>query len=183
MANRKHSKIDGLDPKLKDTVEAMLLSGSTYRDIVEYLDQHDVEISTAAVCRHAQRLNASVKELNIAQENMRRMMEEMEKYPDLDTTEGIIRVVSNNIFQRIANTDEDDWSRVKLDKLLKEFSSLARVAIHKKKIDAEVQNKMENAVEELKGSLFDVMSKERPELYQEVTRFLNEKKKEGMNDE
>ncbi|MCG4878046.1 DUF3486 family protein, partial [Eggerthella lenta] len=68
MANRKHSKIDGLDPKLKDTVETMLLSGSTYREVVEYLAANDVPISAAAVCRHAQNLNASVKELNIAQE-------------------------------------------------------------------------------------------------------------------
>lgn len=179
MANRKHSKIDLLDSKLKDTVEAMLLSGNTYKDVVEYLGEHEVSISTAAVCRHAQHLNASLKELNIAQENFRRMMDEMEKYPDLDTTEAILRLTSSNIFQRIASTNEDDWSRVKLDKVLKEATGLIRAAAYKKQIDIKNQDKMESAIEEVKGTLFEVMSKERPDLYMEVTRFLNDKKKEG----
>lgn len=30
--NRKHSKIDALDPALRETVEQMLLSGSTYSE-------------------------------------------------------------------------------------------------------------------------------------------------------
>lgn len=35
--NRKHSKIDALDPALRETVEQMLLSGSTYSEIVDFL--------------------------------------------------------------------------------------------------------------------------------------------------
>lgn len=176
MANRKHSKIDGLDPMLKDTVETMLLSGSTYREVVEYLAENDVPISAAAVCRHAQNLNASVKELNIAQENFRKMMEEMEKYPDLDTTEAIIRLTSSNLFQRIANTDETDWERVKLDKVLKESTSLIRAAAYKKQIDIKNQEVLDSAVDEMKSDIFAAMAKENPELYAAVAKYLNQKK-------
>lgn len=175
-ARRKHSKIDGLDQKLKDTVEAMLLSGSTYREVVEYLAENDIPISTAAVCRHAQNLNASVKELNIAQENFRKMMEEMEKYPDLDTTEAIIRLTSSNLFQRIANTDETDWERVKLDKVLKESTSLIRAAAYKKQIDIKNQEVLDSAVDEMKSDIFAAMAKEEPELYAAVAKYLNQKK-------
>ena len=38
MARRKHSKIDLLEPKVKDEVESMILSNNfTYKEIVEYI--------------------------------------------------------------------------------------------------------------------------------------------------
>lgn len=46
--NRKHSKIDALDPALRETVEQMLLSGSTYSEIVDFLGANGVGISVAA---------------------------------------------------------------------------------------------------------------------------------------
>ena len=49
--NRKHSKIDALDPALRETVEQMLLSGSTYSEIVDFLGDNGVGISVASVCR------------------------------------------------------------------------------------------------------------------------------------
>lgn len=35
--NRKHSKIDGLPPDLKATVQQMLLDGDTYSEVIAYL--------------------------------------------------------------------------------------------------------------------------------------------------
>ena len=35
--NRSNGTIDKLQPELKDTVDQMLLSGQSYREIVEYL--------------------------------------------------------------------------------------------------------------------------------------------------
>ena len=42
--NRKHSKIDALDPALRETVEQMLLSGSTYSEIVDFLGANGVAL-------------------------------------------------------------------------------------------------------------------------------------------
>ena len=53
-SNRKHSKIDGLAPELKATVEQMLLSDATYAEIVDFLEDNGVSISIASVCRYAQ---------------------------------------------------------------------------------------------------------------------------------
>ena len=50
--NRKHSKIDALDPALRETVEQMLLSGSTYSEIVE-----KTGVSTATIGRVNRCLN------------------------------------------------------------------------------------------------------------------------------
>ena len=110
--NRKHSKIDALDPALRETVEQMLLSGSTYSEIVDFLGDNGVGISVASVCRYARAYQAEVQMLNMAQENFRRMMDELDKYPDLDTTEAIIRLTSQNLLTALANTSEEDWQGV-----------------------------------------------------------------------
>lgn len=61
--NRKHSKIDALDPALRETVEQMLLSGSTYSEIVDFLGANGVGISVASVCRYARAYQAEVQML------------------------------------------------------------------------------------------------------------------------
>lgn len=48
-------KIDKLPPDLKDTVDQMLVSGQTYREIVSYLADNGEQLSQAAVSRYAQR--------------------------------------------------------------------------------------------------------------------------------
>lgn len=80
--NRKHSKIDALDPALRETVEQMLLSGSTYSEIVDFLGANGVGISVASVCRYARAYQAEVQMLNMAQENFRRMMDELDMVGD-----------------------------------------------------------------------------------------------------
>ena len=42
----------------------------------------------------------------MAQENFRVIMEEINKYPALDTSEGIIRLLSHNVLESIQNTPE-----------------------------------------------------------------------------
>ena len=97
MANRKHSKIDALPDELRLAVEDMLMTGSTYNDIVKFLKENEQSVSIAAVCRYARAFNANLEQLRMANENFRNMMDEINRYPDLDTTEAIIRIASGNM--------------------------------------------------------------------------------------
>ena len=93
--NRKHSKIDKLPPEMKATVEEMILDGSaTYTEIVDYLQEHGYSLSVSSVCRYAQGYVENLQTLQIAQANFRNMLDELERYPDLDTTEALVRVAS-----------------------------------------------------------------------------------------
>jgi len=84
--NRKHSKIDTLPPEMKATVEEMIMDGSaTYSDIVAYLEQQGYSLSVSSVCRYAQGYVENLQTLQIAQANFRNMLDELERYPDLDT--------------------------------------------------------------------------------------------------
>lgn len=179
--NRKHSKIDALEPALKETVEQMLLTGSTYREIVDYLGENGVGISTSSVFRYAQDYLASVQTLAIAQENFRRMMDELDKYPDLDTTEAIIRLTSQNLLNALANSSEEDWQGVSVDKMLREANALVRAAAYKKRVDIQNQDAAEAGLEAVKSLVFEAMAKEQPELYRQVNEFLNAKKREGLD--
>ena len=45
MGNRKHSKIDQLDPAVKETVDEMIKTGALYREIVDYIKQNGMSVS------------------------------------------------------------------------------------------------------------------------------------------
>lgn len=178
--NRKHSIIDGLEPGLKEAVEQMILTGSTYAEIVEYLKENGIGISVASVCRYAQAFNANIQTLSIAQENFRRMMDELDKYPNLDTTEAIIRITSQNLLNALASTEEEDWKSISPDKMLKEATGLIRAAAYKKRIETQNQDVTDAGLDAVKGLVFEAMAKERPDLYQQVSAFLATKKQEGL---
>ena len=68
----------------RDTVEQMLLTGSTYKEIVAYLKENGEEMSQMAICTYAKKYLATVEMINVAQNNFSMLMDEMNRYPDLD---------------------------------------------------------------------------------------------------
>lgn len=86
--------VDKLKPELRDTVDQMLLSGESYREIVQYLADSGESISQSSVCRYAKRFLANAEQLRIAQENFRMILTETERYPNLDPAEAILRLAS-----------------------------------------------------------------------------------------
>lgn len=176
MANRKHSKIDALPEDLKSAVEEMLLTGSTYSDIVHFLKDNEQSVSVAAVCRYARAFNANMEQLRMANENFKNMMDEINRYPELDTTEAIIRIASGNVFNRLANAEDADWDEVKLEKLLKETNGLIRATAYKKRIELQNKEIRDTAIDEMKGLMFQEMAKDNPDLYKSVVAYLNSKK-------
>ena len=164
--NRKHSKIDALTPELRETVEQMLLAGETYNAIVDYLQQQGVGLSIASVCRYARAYAANVEQLQIAQENFKHMMTELEKYPDLDTTEAISRIAS-----------QEEWKAVSPDKLIAQANGLIRAAAYKKRIETQNQDAADAGFNSIKGVLFEAMAKEQPKLYRQVVDYLQQKQK------
>lgn len=179
IGNRKHSKIDNLPTSLKDTVEQMLMAGEKYSDIVDFLKQNEVEISIASVCRHAKTLNANLHSLKMAQENFRVLMEEMEKYPQLDTTEALVRLTSHNMLEAIQSSSPEHWSEIGMEKMLQGVNGLIRAAAYKQKIDLENKDTLGQGFEAVKELVFSAMAKEAPELYAQVAQFLDKKKDEA----
>ncbi len=179
MGNRKHSKIDQLDPTVKETVDEMIKTGALYREIVDYIKQNGMSVSIAAVGRYAKSLMSTLDALRMSQQNFRAIMEETEKYPDLDITEGILRLLSGQMLDAVSKMDEEHLKNVDFDTLSKHAIALTRAAAYKRNVDIKNKDILENGAEQFQSLIFEAMAAERPELFKEVKKFLKEKTKAG----
>ena len=174
--NRKHSKIDSLPTDIKEAVEEMIKSDFTYREIVNYIKNQGFEISQSSVQRYASGLNETLQSLRLAQENFRAVMEETEKYKNLDVSDGILRLLSNQVFQNINNMSEDQMNDVNFETLMKNAVALTKAIAYKRKIDVDTKTVLENGMEEFQTAIYEAMADERPDLYRELKKYLKEKK-------
>lgn len=173
---RKHSKIDALPSDIREAVEQMIMGDYTYRDVCDFVrETANVTLSEAAVCRYAQGLNASVQEIRLASENMRALTEEMQKFPQLDTTEGIARLVSHKVLQAVQQMDEIALKEADPLKLIEKATALIRAVSLKNSTDIKTANLKNVAFESFKEDIFDAMAKENPELYRSLVQFINSK--------
>lgn len=179
MSNRKHSKIDKLDPAVKETVDEMIKTGSYYRDVVKYIEANGMSISIAAVGRYAKNLMSTLDALRMSQENFRAIMEETDKYPNLDITDGILRLLSNQILEAINKMPEEQLKEVDFETLSKNAIALTRAAAYKKNIDIKTKDILDNGADQFQSLIFEAMSSEEPELYKKVKKFIKSKQEGG----
>ena len=170
---RANGTIDKLKPALKDTVDQMLLSGQTYREICQYLSENDVKLTQASVSRYARRFLASANELRIAQENFRMILTETERYPDLDPAEAILRLASQKAFDALSLINEDSWTESTPEAILSNATALARAVAYKKKIDMDVKSDELIALENNQSLLYENLRKDNPKLYEELLENIN----------
>ncbi len=175
---RKHSIIDKLPGTLKDTVDQMCQTDFTYAEIVDFIKGQGYDISASSVWRYASSLNASLQSLRMANENFRVIMEEVAKYPQLDTTEGIIRLLSHQMLTTIQQTPAEKWSEVDPADLIKQSTALVRAASYKQKTDLQNKSILDAGYEQVKVLVFEAMAQENPELYGQVSKYLETKKSE-----
>ncbi len=177
--------IDKLKPELKDTVDQMLLSGQTYREICQYLSENEVKLTQASVSRYARRFLASANELRIAQENFRMILTETERYPDLDPAEAILRLASQKVFDALSTIGDDSWTDTTPEAIIANATALARAVAHKKKIDIDVKSDELIALESNQSLLYENLRKTNPKLYEELLEEINKLRaeaKEKMNE-
>jgi len=182
MANRKRSKVDQLPPHIKEVVEQMMTTPAeyTYADIANYIKSQGFDISVTSVWRHASSLHASLETLRAAQENFRVIMDEIAKYPQLDTTEGIIRLLSYQVLNALHSRPAEQLDQMEVGELIRQATGLIRAAAYKSNIDVKNRELMDAGLESVKVLVFEAMAKERPDLYSQVTKFLADKQQEGV---
>ena len=161
-------KIDKLSPALKDTVDQMLMSGESYREIVQYLAKNEENVSQSSVYRYAKRFLASAEELRIVHENQRMIMTELDRYPNLDPMEAILRLSAQRVMDAVVSMKDEQWDNVSADKLMAQVTGLARAIAYKKGIDTRTKNDEEIALEANQNLLYDILKKENPKLYGEL---------------
>lgn len=178
MGRRKHSKIDQLDPAVRETVDEMIKTGSYYREIVDYIQSHGISISLAAVGKYAKNLMTTLDSLRLAQENFRAIMEETERYPDLDMTDGILRLLANQLLEAISQMPEEKLQELDFEVLTKNAVALTRAAAYKRNVELRNKDALEVGAEQFQTMIFDAMAEQNPALYKEVRKFIKEQRKQ-----
>ncbi len=174
--NRKHSIIDGLETDLKKTVEYMIDEGYIYEDIVEYLKTKNVAISVPTVCRYAKRYEDTTREMKFIHENFKAILEETDKYPDLDTTEATSRILSYRLLEYIQDLDYNMLKLEEPTKVINTINGLIKSMAIKTTANVKSKEAKQLAYEQFKEELFINLRKEQPELYDKLARYLNQKK-------
>ncbi len=174
--NRKHSIIDGLESELKKTVEYMIDEGYIYEDIVNYLKTRNIKISASSVCRYAMRYQETTDELKFIHENFKAILEETDKYPDLDTTEATSRILSYRFLEYIQDLNLEKLKEENPTKVINAINNLIKSMAIKTTANVKSKEAKELAYEHFKEELFTSLRKEQPELYKELARYLNDKK-------
>lgn len=179
--NRRHGKMDKLPQELKETVDELIKnSDATYADIVELLADEGYRVSTSMVCRYAQRYYKSLQILQMQQQNFEMISRELDKHPDLDVTEAILRLMSGNIYNAIIAKGDKAFTDMEPVDLAKQANALIKAVAQKRRADYQNRDAEEIGLEQVKGLLFDALAKERPDLYEQVSAFIDAKKESGL---
>lgn len=182
MGRRKHSKIDKLRPEVKTAVEEMILSADfTYKDIAQYIaDSTGESISQAAICCYAKGFCEDMAAIRIAQDNFAAIMQECAKYPDLDTTEGIVQIMSSLMMSAVRGLSPEDLQSTDPIKLIKQASELVRAVSYKRRLDIKSKDITEAGFDAVKEKVFAAMAKDEPELYRQVAAYIESRKGEEL---
>lgn len=179
MGRRKHSKIDRLKPEVKAAVEEMILSADfTYRDIAEYIaDSAGESISQAAICNYAKGFCEDMAAIRLAHDNFAAIAKECAKYPELDTTEGIVQMMSSLMMTAVRNLSPDDLQETDPLKLIKQASELVRAVSYKRNLDIKSRELSEVGFDAVKDKLFTSgLAEKDPETYAKLIGFIEEQR-------
>lgn len=175
MAHRTHSKISRLEPAIRETVDEMIKTGAYYRDIADYIRSHGVSISVAAVGKYAKSLMSTLDALRMTQENFRIIRDEMDRCPELDITDGILQLLSNQLLDAINKMPDEKLSELDFESVAKNAVALTRAVAYKKNVDIKNKEILENGADQFQSLIFEAMADEDPELYRRVKKFIKEK--------
>ena len=174
---RSYGKIASLPPEVRNAVDNMILS-CTVRipEIQAYIQEKaDVSVSESTVSRYGKRLADSYRDLMIAQESFESLRKEVEKYPEV-----LLRIAIHKMMVALTSKTDEDWNEMRVDKLMREISGVTRAVAYKQRVDMQNKDVVTAALDEVQASVFSALAQEQPELYRQVAKFIERKKKEGL---
>lgn len=171
---RKHYAIEKLHPDIKEAVDEMIKADFTYKEIVDYIKSTGSNISKSAVQRYAANLMQSLQTLRMAQENFKAIMEETEKYKNVDFTEPLTRLLCSRLLEQINSLSDEQVQKIDIETLTKNAVALTRAVAYKKNVDAKTNTLIENGAEQFSEMFFQALRNDKPELYKELKKFLKD---------
>lgn len=168
---RVRSKIDDLPGEVRLVVEGMLADTRyTYKEISEYLKSQGYDISYGSVFRYAQREGNAAKRILEAQAQTKAIIDVVRANPDMDYTEGALQIAASGLTQKLAAASEE-WDEMPIEKAVSAMVSLSRTKSYKDKVYAELDTKINLALDEFKRQVFNEIMETDPKLAQRLADF------------
>ncbi len=130
---KKRTAIDKLPPNIKETVDDMIKSNSTYGEIVDYIKSSGNNISLSAIQRYAVNLVRSLQALQIANQNFKAINDEIENYKNTDCMEAILILLNSKLLERINSLPDEQLQNLDTTQLVKSTVALTKAMAYKKK--------------------------------------------------
>lgn len=175
--NRKRGKIDKLPQSLREAVDMMIQNPAeyTYRDIVDFIKDNGFEVSPSSVARYAAGLNAKLEDVMLISESFRAINGELQKYPELDTTEALCRVTAYKMLEAVQAMSPEQLKESDPLKLVNNVAPLVRALSYKSDMSQKGKDFKDAAYDAVKEEIFDDMRRYDPELYARFTAFVKER--------
>lgn len=171
---RKHYAIEKIHPDIKEAVDEMIKADFTYNEIVDYIKSTGNNISKSAVQRYAANLMQSLQTLRMAQENFKAIMDETERYKNVDFTEPLTRLLCSRLLEQITKLSDEQIQAIDIETLTKNAVALTRAVAYKRNVDAKTNTAIENGVEQFNEVFFQSLADDKPKLYNELKKFLKD---------
>ncbi len=120
----------------------MIKADFTYKEIVDYIKKTGNSVSKSAVQHYASHLMESLHTLRMTQENFCAIMEETEKYKNVDFTEPLTRLLCSQLLDRINKLPDEQLQEVNIETLIKNIVALTRAVAYKKNVDAKTNSEL-----------------------------------------
>lgn len=169
---RRHYAINKLPEEVKETVDEMVKTDFTYREIADYIRSSGNDVSLSAIQRYSANLMQSAEELKVSQENFSTIMKEAAKYDYIDFTEPVIRLLCGQLLTQISKLSDTE---IAPDELLKHTIALIRAVAYKQNADYKNTPIFDAVSKEFDNMVLGAIYDEKPELYKEIKDFINSK--------
>ncbi len=178
--NRKRGKIDKLPKSLRDAVDIMVQTPAeyTYCDIVDFIRDNGFEVSPSSVARYAKGLNSKLEDVMLISESFRAINDELQKYPELDTTEALCRVTAFKMLEAVQGMSVDELRESNPIKLVNNVAPLVKALAYKSDSARRSRELKDVAYDVLKEQIFDDMRRADPDLYARFAAFLEKQERE-----
>lgn len=148
--NRSHSKVAKLPDEIRQAVDRKIMAGSTYQEIVDYINKMGEPISLASVGRYGQKFMAKMERLRLAREQAKIVVEGAKDGPALETVEAANQMAVQVILERLI--EMDDLKEAKSTDVLKALALLERSATNRERLKLEAKRKADEAIKNIESA-------------------------------
>jgi len=142
--SRKHFKVDTFPEEVKEAINAQLVAGHTYDDIVEAVQNMGHNISRSGIHRYGKDYLAQFERIKIVNEQAKVIVSEVGT--GLEMEEATSKIITQKVMDMLISLDELPANTKNISGLLSAFAKLQSSSVLRERLKKEIKAKADEAV-------------------------------------